>query len=673
MDEGFSGSEFDSGAADFSGGEFDSGDMDFTADDYADDFLETDDGFEDLSGDDGLEDLSGDDFADDLFEQDDGMDLQTDDVPDEVTADDFADDFFEQDDGMDLPADDVPDEVTADDFADDFFEQDDGMDLPADDTSGEVTADDFADDFSEQDDGMDLPADDTPDEVTADDLAVDFFEQDDPADVPAGDGSEPTAEELSGLSDDPNGDVSSEQTEAGDGSQEELGEGEEPSPDAGETPDLAGDMSQRIDEISNSDMTNQEKIDALQQMKEELLNADARPSDTPEMPEPPELLDTPEMLDPSESTDKPKTLKLDDTRLLEIGNDSINQQLEMLRDDYADKGFTPEEIEDKIAADRWRLQQEYLDETFPGQGLSPNAFNGFNENGAKDRIHEIENSPSLQEILEDPSPDQKVEADLCASGEFDEPVSPANDAGEPIRLEHSKEIFEQPRYSDLSQEFLNELPESRRNAVDLAYKNAPQELVDALNEHISDLKPVEDTGMSVNEFGEQVKDGCYYSPDDHQVRMDEKLDDDEYAEIIPHEMTHFLDHERGWESRRPEFVSAMESDMKSMDVNTPEGKQRYFEMMDDAFNTGAAYDRNVSDIMNGVFWNDRTMAERFEKEGVARYTHPDEYWQRDFAREAETYANLGAVNCSKNIISNHFLERYYPATYQQFRKNYNIK
>ena len=372
MDEGFSGSEFDSGAADFSGGEFDSGDMDFTADDYADDFLETDDGFEDLSGDDGLEDLSGDDFADDFFEQDDGMDLQTDDVPDEVTADDFADDFFEQDDGMDLPADDVPDEVTADDLAVDFFEQDD----PA-----------------------DLPADDTPDEVTADDLAVDFFEQDDPADVPAGDGSEPTAEELSGLSDDPNGDVSSEQTEAGDGSQEELGEGEEPSPDAGETPDLAGDMSQRIDEISNSDMTNQEKIDALQQMKEELLNADARPSDTPEMPEPPELLDTPEMLDPSESTDKPKTLKLDDTRLLEIGNDGINQQLEALRDDYADKGFTPEEIEDKIAADRWRLQQEYLDETFPGQGLSPNAFNGFNENGAKDRIHEIENSPSLQEEL----------------------------------------------------------------------------------------------------------------------------------------------------------------------------------------------------------------------------------------------------------------------------------
>ncbi|QTE70072.1 hypothetical protein JRC49_09670 [Clostridiales bacterium FE2011] len=245
------------------------------------------------------------------------------------------------------------------------------------------------------------------------------------------------------------------------------------------------------------------------------------------------------------------------------------------------------------------------------------------------------------------------------------------DAYKPDEKEVS-DHFDAPRASDLCDEILHDIPQDRQNAIDMAYRNAPHEIVDALNDCASDLKPIEDTGYSQDEYGRIVKDGCYYSPDDKQVRMDERLDNDEYAEIVPHELSHFLDHERGWESRSSEFVNAIASDLNQMDRNTPEGRMRYNEMLDDAFNTGAAYDRNVSDIMNGVFKNDPEMAERFLDEGVPRYTHQDEYWAIPNNREAETYANMGAILCSDNRISNGFLERYYPTTYNQFKKFYGI-
>ena len=63
-------------------------------------------------------------------------------------------------------------------------------------------------------------------------------------------------------------------------------------------------------------------------------------------------------------------------------------------------GLSEEEIQDKLAADKWELQQDYLNTAVPGQDVSPHVFNGFNENGAKDRIDEINNSPSLQELIQ---------------------------------------------------------------------------------------------------------------------------------------------------------------------------------------------------------------------------------------------------------------------------------
>ena len=248
-------------------------------------------------------------------------------------------------------------------------------------------------------------------------------------------------------------------------------------------------------------------------------------------------------------------------------------------------------------------------------------------------------------------------------------AAPQFQAGEPAEVNRWSDM---PRVSDLNETFFNRIPENRQNAVDMAYRNAPPEIVSALNNHASDLKPVQNTGYSLDELGRPVKDGCYYSPMDHQVRMDERMGNEEYADVLPHELSHYLDHARGWESRSPDFSNAMASDLAQMDRSTPEGRMRFNEMMDDAFNSGAAYDRNVSDIMNGMFFNDPEMTKRFYDESVPCYTHPDDYWATPFNREAETYADMGAVKCSGDRISNNFLERYYPNTYNQFNNFYDI-
>lgn len=231
----------------------------------------------------------------------------------------------------------------------------------------------------------------------------------------------------------------------------------------------------------------------------------------------------------------------------------------------------------------------------------------------------------------------------------------------------------QVRYSNLSNTAFSKMNPNRVRVADFAFGKAPQNIVDDLNAHADHLQPTMDTGNSFNEeIGQWVKDGCYYSPADHQVRMDETLSDDEYGDILPHELSHFLDHERGWESRSSEFVNAVQADYHSMDKSTTEGRARMNEMLDDAFSTGAAFDRNVSDIISAVFVNDPEIVQRFREEGVPYYHHSNEYWADPFTREAEIYANNGAVRCSDERISKNFLERYFSNTYSQFGDFYNL-
>lgn len=232
------------------------------------------------------------------------------------------------------------------------------------------------------------------------------------------------------------------------------------------------------------------------------------------------------------------------------------------------------------------------------------------------------------------------------------------------------------------------MPPNRKHSMELAFKEAPKGVVSELNKYARVLQPIVDSGYGLNEYGVPVKNGSFYSPDLRQVKMNEEMDDDEYQELLPHELSHFLDHQRGWDSSKPEFVSALESDLMRLDRNTQEGRAFFNEMLDDAVSTGAADDRAVSDLIFGAFGengNDPEIIKRFEKEGIARFTHSDDYWmgidnsgRRSLdggasMRRAEIYAEIGAIRCLNDRISNNFLERYFPSIYNQYNRFYDIE
>ena len=106
-----------------------------------------------------------------------------------------------------------------------------------------------------------------------------------------------------------------------------------------------------------------------------------------------------QLKDAQEDAAENKVLKRDEFDLLKSGDDTINKRLDAQTDDYRDKGMSDAEIQDKLAADKWNFQKEFLEDTLPGQDVSLNVFNGFSENGAKDRIGELSESESLADIL----------------------------------------------------------------------------------------------------------------------------------------------------------------------------------------------------------------------------------------------------------------------------------
>lgn len=221
--------------------------------------------------------------------------------------------------------------------------------------------------------------------------------------------------------------------------------------------------------------------------------------------------------------------------------------------------------------------------------------------------------------------------------------------------------------SALRRDMLGKVPANRIAAMDRAFQRAPQSMVSVLNQYADRLGQIEDSGYGYNEAGQKVKNGCYYSPEYCQVKMNEQMDQDEYAEVLPHELSHFLDHQRGWESDRPEFVQAIADDRASMDRETPAGRARFYEMLDDAVSTGAAFDRNISDILSAVFCNDPAVSDRFAREGIPYYSHKDSYWTIKGMREKEIYADCGAIFAGGDRISIHFLERHFGNVAEKFK------
>jgi len=131
------------------------------------------------------------------------------------------------------------------------------------------------------------------------------------------------------------------------------------------------DVNAKIDEISNGELSNEHKIESLNQIKDDLLSETA--------------------VGDSNDGGPVKVLKRDPLDLLSSGSRNIDDILSIKADDYRDKGYSEEEISSMLANDKIQLQEDFLKDAFPGQDVSPAVFNAFNQ--------EISNQPSLQPDL----------------------------------------------------------------------------------------------------------------------------------------------------------------------------------------------------------------------------------------------------------------------------------
>lgn len=216
--------------------------------------------------------------------------------------------------------------------------------------------------------------------------------------------------------------------------------------------------------------------------------------------------------------------------------------------------------------------------------------------------------------------------------------------------------------SNLKRDLVLKFLPSRIDAIDAAYANAPRPIVSIINRYAARLNGVRPSF---------VKGECYYSPQGGWIVMDENMNNAEYADVLKHEMGHFIDHMMGTRSDSAAFLQAMEKECGKYDTSTASGNLNMKEMLDDLFNTGACYDRNVTDILSALFRNHPTIQTRFDKECVtgyvAYYMHSNDYWdacdengQSYNKRSKEVFANLFAIVTDNYRISVNFVECWFP-------------
>lgn len=228
-----------------------------------------------------------------------------------------------------------------------------------------------------------------------------------------------------------------------------------------------------------------------------------------------------------------------------------------------------------------------------------------------------------------------------------------------------------PSVSALSNELIDMFPAKRREAIHTSYANAPEKIINIVNRYAASLTSICESGYGRDSLGRLVKNSCFYSPQGKYIAMNEQLNDAEYTDVFKHEVGHFADDIMGEVSNSPEFISAMDSTASRFDSNTPEGRQRLNDMLDDAFNTGACFDRNVTDIISALLVNNLTVEQRFASESktgyVANYMHDTKYWLEldEYGnprnkRGSEIFANLFAIETDQYRISRNFVKRWFP-------------
>ena len=296
--------------------------------------------------------------------------------------------------------------------------------------------------------------------------------------------------------------------------------------------------------------------------------------------------------------------------------------------------------------------------------------NSINEEPTNEDSPVIARDQTEQWISGNNAIDNTIEAmrdDLRDKGQTDNAQIESIVMGERARLQEelSRNIegdfsnpYQQPDFDDYTNGnneqsrdiSFDNLPTDRQEAVNNLFNNAPDDIKDV----------VSDYGEALNIGSTENDDCCHYNPNDTTIRMQNDMDGAEYAEVFSHEYGHFADDQMGWASETNEFVNAVSADKGLYDRETTEGRERFNNMLNDAFSSGAAYDRMVSDNLSALFQNDQEIEERFYNEGVPYYQHSNDYWNSGRNRENEIFANSFSIRTNGDSTSIGFMNNFMP-------------
>ena len=579
-------------------------------------------------------DMDTSDFVDDV--PDDTPDDTPEDVPEDkpemLEEDDLSEDIPEDvsEDEPEMTEDnalseDIPEDVSEDEP--EMTEEDDlSEDIPKDVSEDEpemTEEDDLSEDIPE-----DVPEDE-PEMTGEDDLSDDVLE-----DVPE---DEPEMTEDNALSDDVPENVPEEQEEIEDTSSDvESGDSDEPAEDiqAESMDDAAADETadDNASDVNGSNFGEQNNT-----LKETADEAN-------------------EFNDGTQNK-LSKVLKRDELDLLKSGNNAINQRLEAQADDYRDKAMNEDEIRDRLAVDKWNFQKEFLEDAFPGQDVSPNVFDGLSENGAKDRIADIENSVTLRNQLRSDEADNTLDRESFAhkwdEDELEpEPFKPAiKDVVGEDEYKNYQDIYDTVSNLDVSDTYKDTLVEQ--------LKNMNPELKGLYNDYANDLKCLDTNYPGIANF-DRTKGGFVFS---ETKDVNKGLG---AGNTFFHESAHMMDYLTGESgndlSVTNDLTSAIQEDyndalsniMKTHNCSLEDAQSK----LSDELWAHPVEANCISDVFGGLS----------ENKVSGPWGHTTDYWAKRprSAVGSEAFAEITADSAS-NPQSLAFTKKYMPKTYSAYQ------
>ena len=219
------------------------------------------------------------------------------------------------------------------------------------------------------------------------------------------------------------------------------------------------------------------------------------------------------------------------------------------------------------------------------------------------------------------------------------------------------------------------MPETRRTAVADSLSRCDAAIAEKVNKFGADLAIKNCKRHLSPTRGIEIEEPCF-DPKDKSIHMDERVDDDEYAETFKHELGHFIDDKLGCPSCKEEFASAICADLDRF-RSASIGILALEKMLKELGESPALENRYLSDIFSAMFYSNDTVRQwdsvrrEYDRQGVSIYGHDFDYWTgRDGpenATQLEIFADLFAIFAENDLETIRFVEKWLPNSANRFR------